>query len=50
MQELHNELVAPASEGGLEEEKYRVTGGVIISNTMIINIIPGNIISMQENH
>ena len=47
VQKLHNELISPASEGGLEEVKYRVTGELIISNTILRNIIPRR---MQEHH
>ena len=48
--ELHNELISHASEGGLEETKYRLTGEVIISNTMLRNIMSGQIRRMQDNH
>ena len=47
LRKLHNELISPASEGGLEEVKYRVTGELIISNTILRNIIPRR---MQEHH
>ena len=47
MQELHNELIVPVSGGGLEEAKYHVTGELIISNTILRNIIPRR---MQEHH
>ena len=40
----------PDSEGGLEEAKYCVTGEVIICDTILRNIIPGQIIRMQEHH
>ena len=47
VRKLHNELISPASEGGLEEAKYCVTGEVIICDTILRNIIPGQIIRMQ---
>jgi hypothetical protein len=50
VRELHNELIAPTSEGGLEEAKDRVTGEVIISDTMLRSIMPEQIRRMQEHH
>ena len=50
VRKLHNELISPASERGLEEAKYCVTGEVIISDTILRNIMPGQIIRMQEHH
>ena len=50
VQKLHNEFIAPASEGGLEEAKNRVTGEAIIKNTTLRSIIPGQIKHMQDNH
>ena len=47
---LHNELISPASEGGLEEAKYCVTGEVVISDTMLRNIMLRQIRHMQERH
>ena len=40
MQELHNELIAPDSEGGLGEATNSVTSEVITINTILRNIIP----------
>ena len=50
MRKLHYELIAPASEEGLEEAKNCVTGEFIIRDNIIRNIIPGNIRLMQEHH
>ena len=50
MSELYNELVSPASEGGLEEAKYFATFEVIISDTILRNIIPVHIRRMQEQN
>eukprot|EP00978_Attheya_sp_CCMP212_P035056 scaffold150474_cov61-Attheya_sp.AAC.1 len=50
VRELHNTLISPTSEGGLEEAKDRVTGEVIISDTMLRNIMPAQIRRMQEHH
>ena len=50
MGKLHNELISPASEGGLEEAKYCVTGEVVISDTMLRNIMLRQIRHMQERH
>ena len=49
VRELHNELISPALEEGLEEEKYIVTGEVIINDTILRNIMPGQIRRMQEH-
>ena len=48
--ELHYELIAPASEEGLEDAKNCVTGEFVIRDTTLRNIIPGNIRLMQEHH
>eukprot|EP00978_Attheya_sp_CCMP212_P034636 scaffold146167_cov65-Attheya_sp.AAC.1 len=48
--ELHNELISPTLEGGLEEAKDRVTGEVIISDTMVRSIMPAQIRRIQEHH
>ena len=50
MQELHNELIVHASEGGLEEAKKCVTGEVIISDTMLINIMRVQIRRMRDHN
>ena len=50
MRKLNNELISPSSEGGLEEDKYRVTGEMIVSYTILRNIVPGQIRLMQEHH
>ena len=50
VRKLHNELISPASEGGPEEAKYRVTGEVIIRDTMLRKMMEGQIRRMQEHH
>jgi len=50
VRELHNELIAPASEGGLKEARNSVTGEVIISDTMLRSIMPKQIRRMKEHH
>ena len=46
VQVIHNELIVHASEVGLEEEKYLVTGEMIIPNNILRHIIPGQISHM----
>ena len=50
VRELHNELISAVAEGGLEEARNRVSGEVIISDTMLRNIMPPQIRRMKEHH